>query len=210
MKSAKKAAEKEAAIRETIGKFTTMVISARETFEGEKLTFEEVMQTNNACTAIIRKFAGIEPCDRFFFHYKWDYTNEGRQYGFQYLSHYICALFVELATKRWEPKSKKDMSFVMKLAHSIKKDTGKDLSTAMTKAYTRIERSGRLRTDSIQSECRVISETCALGNWNDILPSYPCLNKSVDGLNDSSRPKAKAVQLCADILGPLCNMIGYK
>ena len=197
-------------IKNTIGKFVSALVKAREEFEGEQLSFEELMQMNTACSTIIRKFVSVDPKDRFFFHYKWEHINQGRDYGFGYLAHYLCELFKELSSKRWDPKSKNNMSHVMKMAHSIKKQSGKELGVAMTKAYQKIERTGSLRTDSIQQECRTISETCSLGLWNSIMPSYPCLNKGMNGADDMGRPKAKAIQIIADLLGPICTMIGYK
>ena len=196
-------------IQETIDKFSAQLIEAKETFECELATKEEKQAIVDACSAIVRKFAGLQSKHRNFFHYKWDYEYQGRQFGFSYLSHYISALFVELARKRYEPISKKNMSAVMTIAHEYKRN-GKELSAAMTKAYTVVDRTGSLKTNSIQEECNVISSSCILGNWNSIMPNYPALNKGLDGLNDNARPKAKAVMLVADILGPLCTMIGYK
>lgn len=197
-------------LQKTIDKFAAQLISAKETFEGEQATKEEKSDIIEACAAIVRKFASLDIKHRNFFHYKWNHTYQGREYGFSYLSHYICQLFVELASKRYEPVSKKNMSVVMSLAHEYKRNYNKDLGTAMTKAYTRIERSGQLKTDNIQTECNAISEACALGTWNTIMPYYPALNKGLDGFENNARPKAKAVMLVADILGPLCAMIGYK
>jgi hypothetical protein len=196
-------------IKETIDKFSAQLIEAKETFEGELATKEEKQVIVDACSAIVRKFAGLQAKHRNFFHYKWDYEYQGRQFGFSYLSHYISALFVELARKRYEPISKKNMSAVMTIAHSYKRN-GKELSAAMTKAYTVVDRTGSLKTESIQEECNVISNSCILGLWNTKMPSYPSLNKGLNGLDDNARPKAKAVMLVADILGPLCAMIGYR
>lgn len=196
-------------LQETIDKFSAQLIEAKETFEGEQSTKEEKKLIVDACSAIVRKFAGLQAKHRNFFHYKWDYEYQGRQFGFSYLSHYISALFVELARKRYEPKSKKDMSVVMTIAHSYKRN-GKDLGTAMTKAYTIVDRTGSLKGESIQDECNIISNSCILGLWNTKMPSYPALNKGLNGLDDNARPKAKAVMLVADILGPLCAMIGYR
>jgi len=196
-------------IQETIDKFSAQLIEAKEIFEGELATKEEKQVIVDACSAIVRKFAGLQAKHRNFFHYKWDYEYQGKQFGFSYLSHYISALFVELARKRYEPISKKNMSAVMTIAHSYKRN-GKELSAAMTKAYNVVDRTGTLKTDNIQEECNAISSSCILGKWNTIMPSYPSLNKGLNGLNDNARPKAKAVMLVADILGPLCAMIGYK
>jgi len=196
-------------LQNTIDKFAAQLIEAKEIFEGESATNEEKQAIVDACSAIIRKFAGLQAKHRNFFHYKWDYEYQGRQFGFSYLSHYISALFVELARKRYEPKSKKDMSYVMTMAHEYKRN-GKELSAAMTKAYTIVDRTGSLKGDSIQQECNIISNSCILGLWNEKMPSYPALNKGLNGLDDNARPKAKAVMLVADILGPLCSMIGYR
>ena len=101
------------------------------------------------------------------------------------------------------------MSTVMTMAHEYKRN-GKELGAAMTKAYKVIERTGKLKKESILQECNAISSSCLLKNWNTIMPSYPALNKGLNGLDDNARPKAKAVVLVADILGPLCEIIGYK
>lgn len=196
-------------MNQTIDKFAAQLILAKETYEGEQATTEERSDIYEACAAIVRKFAGMQAKDRNYFNYTWNSTFNGREYGFSYLSHYICQLFIELATKRYDPKTKKDMSYVMRTAHEFKRN-GKDLSAAMTKAYTVVERSGKLRTDSIQQECVDISTTCLLGKWNTIMPNYPALNRGVNGEADKARPKAAAVVIIADILGPLCTMIGYK
>ena len=196
-------------LQNTIDKFAAQLISAKETFECESATNEEKQAIVDACSAIVRKFAGLQAKHRNFFHYKWDYEFQGRQFGFSYLSHYISALFIELARKRYEPISKKNMSYVMTMAHEYKRN-GKELSAAMTKAYTVVDRTGTLKTNSIQDECNTISSSCILGNWNSIMPYYPALNKGLNGLDDNARPKAKAVMLVADILGPLCAMIGYR
>jgi len=193
----------------TIDKFSAQLIDAKETFECELATNEEKQAIVDACSVIIRKFAGLQAKHRNFFHYKWDYEYQGRQFGFSYLSHYISALFVELARKRYEPRFKKNMSYVMTIAHEYKRN-GKELGAAMTKAYTVVDRTGSLKTESIQEECNVISNSCILGLWNTKMPSYPALNKGLNGLDDNARPKAKAVMLVADILGPLAAMIGYR
>lgn len=200
---------KEKEIKNTIGKFTASMITAIESFEGERLTADEVIRLNNVCGTLVRRFAAVEPKNRYFFHFKWEYILNERDYGFGYLSHYITRLFIELAKKRYEPVNKKDMSYVMKQAHNIKKIEGKDLGAAMTKVYKYIDRAGALRSDSISEECKMISDACLLDVWNSLMPNYPELCKGVDGRYNIGKPKAKAVQLVADILGPLTVMIGY-
>jgi hypothetical protein len=196
-------------IQETIDKFSAQLIEAKETFEGMQATEDEKENITIVCSAIVRKFAGMQKKDRNNFHYKWHHIDNGLEYGFSYLSHYISKLFLELVRKRYEPISKKDMSAVMTMAHEYKRN-GKELGAAMTKAYKVIEKTGSLKTESILQECNAISSSCILRNWNTIMPSYPALNKGLNGLDDNARPKAKAVVLVADILGPLCEIIGYK
>lgn len=193
-------------LQNTIDKFAAQLINAKETFEGEQATKEEKQDIIDACSAIVRKFAGLRKENRFYFEVAWEHTHQGKQFGFSYLSHYISALFIELARKRYEPKSKKDMSYVMTMAHQYKRN-GKELSAAMTKAYNVIEKTGKLRKENMISECNDISTTCIEGNWNNIMPNYPSLNKGLNGENNNARPKAKAVILIADMLSIYCSMV---
>jgi hypothetical protein len=200
--------DKQKEIAVTIGKFTALMVSAKELFEGEKMTTDEVIRLNTAVSVLIKKFSELDPKDRFFFHFKWEHQHNGRDYGFGYLANYIAALFLELAEKRYNPKVK-NLSNVMRIAHQLKRK-GASQSVAMAKGYKIIERSGKLRTDSIQDECKDISETCAMGLWNGISTSYPCLMKGPDGRDNFAKPKAKAVQLIADFTYAITVMIGYK
>ena len=193
-------------LQETIDKFSAQLIEAKETFENEQATKEEKKLILDACSAIVRKFAGLRKENRFYFEVIWDHAHQGKQFGFSYLSHYISELFIELARKRYEPVDKKNMSAVMTMAHEYKRN-GKELSAAMTKAYNVIERTGKLRKEDMISECNDISATCIEGNWNNIMPNYPSLNKGLNGENNNARPKAKAVILIADMLNVYCSMV---
>jgi hypothetical protein len=211
MRKIDKTQVKETAITQTIGKFTALMVRTIEEVEGEKPDFNYVMSINKACGVLVRRYATIEAKDRFFYHYAWEHRMNGLDYGFGYLAHYIVNLFKDLVAKRYEPVTKKNFSVVMKTAMAMKREgKAKDQSSAMVKAYKRIGRTGTLRTDSIQQECSNISETCLLGLWPGVLPSYPSLNCGMDGKEDNCIPKSKAVILIADITGTLAQILGYQ
>jgi hypothetical protein len=193
---------------ETVTNFTNEFIQAKETFEKEACTIEEKIAIYDACYSVIKTFAALPEKNRFYFSPNWTHNYNGREYGFKYLSFYIYELFVELANKRYEPKER-NMSNVMRLAHIIRKNENVSLGIALRKSYKNIERAGKLKTNSISEECRIISDICSLGQWNDIMKNYPALNQNLQGIKDKQRPKATAVWLIADILYYITNKIGY-
>jgi len=194
--------------QETVTNFTNEFIQAKETFEGEPCTAEEKLSIYDACFHVVKTFSGIPEENRFYFNPAWTHDHKGREFGFKYLSFYICELFKELASKRYYPKER-NMSNVMKLAHVIRKNENVSLGIALRKSYKDIERAGKLKRNTIPEECRIISDICIIKQWNDLLKNYPALNQNLKKEKNKQRPKATAVWLVADILYYITNKIGY-